>query len=184
MTFLLIFYKGLILLMGKVLLKNMCINTRGCLPNVGDMAHRDFILMSSDFSTCSLSDFRGKQVLINVYPGVDSPSGLNSIKKCNDISCDFPDLVVLCISIDLPFTLKRVKEENDFNNVLLLSDYKNRSFGDLYGLTMIDGPIAGMLSSCAIVLDPSHHISYVKISPDISKAPNFLDAIDTIIRNK
>ena len=62
----------------------------------------------------------------------------------------------------------------------MISDYKNRSFGDLYGLTMIDGPISGMLSSCVIVLGSSHNISYVKRSGGVSEEPDLIGAFENL----
>ena len=75
----------------------------------------------------------------------------------------------------MPFTLSRAKSNIFANNklsynLLLASDYKNRRFGDLYGLKMVDGPVSGMLSSSFLILDHEHKIAYSQISNDIYKS--------------
>ena len=168
--------------MSTVFLSDIAINTRRNLPKNGDTAPDDFMLMKDNFVTLSLNDFQTKKIVFISYPSIDTSVTVDLLHKVNEISKKYQDTVFICVSIDLPFTLSRVKKlifanKTLSDNLLLASDYKNRRFGDLYGLTMVDGPVSGMLSSAVLILDYEHKIAYSQISHDISKSidTNLLD---------
>lgn len=152
-------------------------NTHGELPKIGDLAP-DFIATKTDLSTVSLSEYAGKPVLINVYPSIDTDICFSSVKK---IQTSLNDKVVkLCISMDLPFALKRVSEGECLKDVILLSDFRNREFGDLFGLSIADGPLAGLLARAVIVLDANHKLVYKELVSDISTPPNYQAAFSSL----
>ena len=85
--------------------------------------------------------------------------------------------------MDLPFALSRVNAGEKLDDILLLSDFRNREFGDLYNLTIADGPLAGLLARAVIVLDKSHKIAYTELVSDVSKPPNYDKAIEAIMQS-
>jgi thiol peroxidase len=80
---------------------------------------------------------------------------------------------VLCISRDLPFAQKRFCGAEGIENVENLSDFKNGSFGENYGLTIIDGPLAGLHSRVVIVVDENGVITHAEQVPEIAQEPNY-----------
>lgn len=90
--------------MADIYFKDKEISTSGHLPPIGSEAP-DFYATKTDLSTCALHDLKGKVVLINVYPSIETLICFESIKKFQDIAVANPNVSILCISMDLPFTL-------------------------------------------------------------------------------
>jgi thiol peroxidase len=82
--------------------------------------------------------------------------------------------------MDLPFALKRVQTGEKLENVMLLSDFRNRDFGELYGLTIAEGPLAGLLARAVILLDKEHNVIYHELVHDITSAPNYEEILKKI----
>lgn len=163
--------------MAIIHLRNELFNTHGNLPEIGDVVP-DFVATKTDLSTVSLSEYAGKPVLINVYPSIDTNVCFSSVKKFQASTDN--DVIKLCISMDLPFALKRVSEGECLNDVILLSDFRNREFGDLFGLSIADGPLAGLLARAVIVLDANHKLVYKELVSDISTPPNYQAAFSSL----
>ena len=88
--------------MTRITLKGNPINTVGKLPAVGSAAP-DFKLTAADLSDKSLADFKGKQIVFNIFPSLDTSVCAMSVRKFNQLAADHKDTVVLCASADLPF---------------------------------------------------------------------------------
>ena len=91
--------------MTQITFKGNSIQTAGSLPEIGTPAP-DFKVVKADLSVMSLSDFKGKRVLLNIFPSLDTPVCAASIRKFNVEATSLPNSVVLCISKDLPFAQK------------------------------------------------------------------------------
>ena len=165
--------------MNAVCLNDKTYHTLHDLPKINQKAP-SFTVTKTNLSTVSLDDFNGKSVLINVYPSIDTEVCFGSTQEFQKMAKHTQETIVLCISMDLPFALKRVVKEAKLDNILLLSDFRNREFGDLYGLTITDGPLSGLLARCVIVLDHNHHIIYHELVADIAKPPNYAAAIASL----
>jgi thioredoxin-dependent peroxiredoxin len=167
--------------MAKIQLSETILHTYGELPQVGEEAP-NFRLTAVDLSTVDRTDFAGKAMLLNVYPSLDTAVCYSSAKKFNDFAKSRSDLVIACISVDLPFSLQRIQENasQHLDSVQLLSDYKNRDFGACFGLIIADGPIGGMLARAVIVLDHEHRIAYHQLVSDVTEPPNYDKAIACI----
>ena len=163
--------------MATLLMGSREIHTCGTPPAVGDFAP-DFTATKSDLSIFNLSDLKGQCVLLNVYPSIDTAVCFDSVNKINQ-SVGL-DITSLCISMDLPFALQRIQVGEALDRIMLLSDFRNREFGEIYGLTMIDGPVSGLLARAIFILDSAHRIVYQEIVTDVTKPVQFQKIFDQI----
>lgn len=165
--------------MATIYLKEKRLHTYGNLPEIGSNAP-NFVATKSDLSTCSLDDFKGKPLLINIYPSIDTQICFESVKKFQQAVVMNQDIEILCISMDLPFALKRVISGENLDAITFLSDFRNREFGNLFGLTIADGPLAGLLARAVIVLDLNHRVIYHELVADVSNPPDYQAAFDKL----
>ncbi len=163
--------------MSEFQLKDSVFHTCGEVYALGQKAP-NFELTATDFSQVSLDDYQGKPLILNIFPSVDTPVCLASCDTFNKLASD--EIPVLCVSKDLPFALNRIEQHNQYKNLRLLSDYRDHYFGQLYGLTIIDGPLRGLLAREVIVLDAEHYIMYQDYATDIMNSPQYDLAIEII----
>src|ERR1043165_1363294 len=128
--------------MASITLKGKPINTVGTLPAVGKKAP-ELRLTKSDLSDVGLKDFQGKKVVLNIFPSIDTGVCATSVRKFNQEAANLPNTVVVGVSRDLPFALKRFCGAEGINNVVTASALRDDSFGKTYGVTIADGPMAG-----------------------------------------
>lgn len=166
--------------MAKITLGGNEIETVGNLPEVGSQAP-DFKLKRSDLSDATLADFKGKKLVLNVFPSVDTDVCATSVKNFNERATELKNTAVLCISRDTPFAMKRFADDEGTENVTNLSDVIDGSFGDDYGLTMKTGGMAGFHSRAVIVLDEEGKVIYNQQVPEIADEPNYLDALKAVM---
>ena len=165
--------------MADITLKGNPINTIGNLPKVGSKAS-EFLLKTVALATNSLSDFIGKNVVLNIFPSVDTGTCANSVREFNKQAAELENTVVLCISKDLPFAQARFCGAEGIENVLMLSDFANGSFGKDYGLEITNGPLANLHSRAVIVLDTNGKVIYTEQVSDIVDEPNYEAALNAI----
>lgn len=165
--------------MAKIALKGSAVNTSGELPKVGESA-KDFQLTGTDLSTKTLADFKGKNLILNIFPSVDTGTCAASVRNFNKTAADLDNTTVLCISRDLPFAQKRFCGAEGIDNVIMLSDFKTGKFGNDYGLTILNGPLAGLHSRCIVVIDSEGSIIYTEQVADIVDEPNYDKALGSL----
>jgi len=158
--------------MATVTLHGDAVQTSGTLPKVGTKAP-DFKLTVTDLSTQVLSDFEGHKVVLNIFPSIDTGTCAQSVREFNREASEMENTKVLCISRDLPFAQARFCGAEGLDNVLMLSDYKDGSFGKAYGLDFINGPLEALHSRCVIVLDENGIVRYTEQVPEIVDEPNY-----------
>ena len=158
--------------MASITLGGNPIHTQGELPKAGTKAP-DFILIKTDLSSTSLSDYAGRKLVLNIFPSIDTGVCATSVRTFNQKASSLENTKVLCISRDLPFAQKRFCGAEGLENVENLSDFKTGSFGDAYGLTIVDGPLAGLHSRVVIVLDENGMVTYAEQVPEIAQEPNY-----------
>lgn len=166
--------------MAQITLKGEKINTYGSLPENGERAPH-FELIKSDLSTATLNDFNGKRLILNIFPSIDTGVCATSVRKFNERATELKNTTVLCISRDLPFAQKRFVNDEGLNNVMNLSDFKDRNFGKDYGLEIIDGPFESLLSRVVIVLDEDGNVIHSQQVPEIGEEPDYLSALKTLL---
>jgi len=158
--------------MATVTLKGNPIQTSGNLPKIGEKAP-DFKLTATDLSTQVLSDFNGHKVVLNIFPSIDTGTCAQSVREFNKEASEMKKTKVLCISRDLPFAQARFCGAEGLDNVLMLSDYKDGSFGKSYGLDFINGPLEALHSRCVVVLDENGIVKYTEQVPETVDEPNY-----------
>lgn len=161
--------------MSEITFKGNKVNTIGKLPQVGETA-KDFALVGTDLSVKSLGDFSGRLVL-NIFPSLDTGVCATSVRKFNERAAGLENTTVLCISKDLPFAHGRFCTSEGINNVVNLSEFRNNDFGTAYGVTMVDGPLAGLLSRSVVVLDENKKVIYTQQVPEIVEEPDYDSAL-------
>lgn len=154
------------------------VQTSGNLLSVGDTA-KDFTLVGADLSDKSLSDYKGKNVILNIFPSINTGVCAKSVRKFNEEASKLDNTVVLCISKDLPFAQAQFCGAEGIENVEMLSDFRT-NFGKEYGLQMEDGALKGLLSRVVIVLDPKGKVVYTEQVPEIGQEPNYDKALKAI----
>lgn len=162
--------------MAKITLKGNPIHTAGSLPAVGSKAP-DFKLTKNDLSDVGLKDFAGKKVVLNIFPSIDTGVCASSVRKFNLEAAKHPNTVVVGVSRDLPFALKRFCAAEGISNVVTTSELRDESFGKGYGVAIADGPMAGLLSRSIVVLDEKGTVVYTEQVPEITQEPNYEAAL-------
>ena len=166
--------------MAKITFNGSQIQTCGSIPSVETKA-MDFCLTGIDLLDVSLSNFRGKRIVMNIFPSIDTGVCSTSVRRFNAEVEKMRNAVVLCISADLPFALSRFCGAEGLTNVVPLSELRPpRSFGEDYGLRMIDGPLAGLFSRTVIVIDENQNIIYTEQVSDIAQEPKYKPVVDLL----
>jgi thioredoxin-dependent peroxiredoxin len=162
--------------MAKITLKGNAVSTSGHLPEKGKNAP-DFSLVKSDLGSMKLSELKGKKVILNIFPSLDTSVCAMSVRKFNQLAAGKKDTVVLAISKDLPFAHGRFCSTEGIVNVVPLSGFRDASFGEKYGLMIADGPLAGLYSRCIVVVDEKGVVKYTEQVPEITQEPNYEAAL-------
>lgn len=165
--------------MAKITLKGNQFNTSGTLPSIGSKAP-DFSLTKSDLSETKLSDYKGKTLILNIFPSIDTGTCAASVRQFNKDAASFSNTVVLCVSKDLPFAHKRFCEAEGINNVVTASEFRNKAFSNNYQVTIEDGPLAGLFSRCIVIIDADGKVVYTEQVPEIVDEPNYAKALKAI----
>ncbi len=165
--------------MATIKLKGNPINTVGELPGAGTQAP-DFILTKNDLSDVRLMEFKGKKVVLNIFPSLDTDVCARSVIRFNEAAGALDDTVILCISKDLPFAQVRFCGSKGLDNVISLSAFRYRSFGNSYGVRITDGPLSGLLSRAIVVLDETGKVIYTEQVPEITQEPDYDAALASL----
>lgn len=154
------------------------IQTSGTLPAAGENL-KDFTLVAVDLSEKHLSDFKGKNVILNIFPSINTGVCATSVRKFNEDAVKLDNTVVLCISKDLPFAQSQFCAAEGIENVVMLSDFRS-NLGNEYGVQITEGPLKGLLSRAVIVLNPEGKITYTEQVTEVTDEPNYEAALKAI----
>ena len=165
--------------MAQTKLGDNTVNTNGTLPATGAVAP-DFSLANNDLQNKSLKDYAGTNLVLNIFPSIDTRVCAMSVREFNKRAADLPDTKVLCISKDLPFAFKRFCGAEGITNVETLSDFRDRSFSKNYGVDMVDGGLAGLMARAVVVIDKQGKVKYTELVPTIGQEPDYEAALKAI----
>ncbi len=161
--------------MANITLKGNPIETAGNLPEVGSTAP-DFELTGSDLSDIKLADFAGKNLVLNIFPSIDTPTCATSVRQFNQQAASLENAVVLCVAADLPFAMKRFCGAEGIENVSTGSTFRS-NFGEAYGATITTGPLRGLLSRAVVIVGSDGKVLYNEQVGEIADEPNYDAAI-------
>jgi len=162
--------------MAKITLKGNPINTSGNLPLKGSKAP-EFTLIKSDLAKLSLSELKGKKLILNIFPSLDTSVCATSVRKFNQMAAGKTNTAVLAISKDLPFAHGRFCSTEGITNVTTLSGFRDSDFGTSYGIDIIDGPLAGVYGRSIVVIDETGKVAYTELVPEITQEPDYAKAL-------
>ncbi|MGA9493214.1 MAG: thiol peroxidase [Mycobacterium sp.] len=163
--------------MAQITMRGNPINTVGELPAVGASAP-DFRLTGSDLSAVSNEQFNGKAVLLNIFPSVDTPVCATSVRTFNERAAA-GGLSVINVSNDLPFAQARFCGAEGIENVQSASAFRD-NFGQDYGITIADGPFAGLLARAVVVIGADGNVAYTELVPEIAQEPDYDAALSAL----
>jgi thiol peroxidase len=136
----------------------------------------DFTLTGTALNPVKLSDFKDKVKIISVFPSIDTGVCALQTKRFNNEASKLgEDIVILCISKDLPFAQSRFCGAEGIDKVIMLSDYKDNEFGEKYGFLLKE---LGLLTRGVIVIDKDNVVQYVEYVKEVAEEPNYRKAID------
>lgn len=165
--------------MATVTFKGNPVTTSGDLPGVGDTAP-DFTLTRTDLAETSLGDYRGKKVVLNIFPSIDTPVCSMSVRKFNAEIAKHENAVVLCASMDLPFAHARFCGAEGLDDVVSVSAFRNTDFGKRYGVTISEGPLAGLFARAVVVIAEDGRVAYTQLVPEIAEEPDYAAAMNAV----
>ncbi len=164
--------------MSKVTLQGNLVETVGELPEIGTIAH-EFTLVKNDLSEATLSDYKGKRKVLNIFPSIDTPTCATSVRTFNKNASELENLVVLNISCDLPFAQARFCGSEGIDKVETLSSFRS-TFAKNYNVGFANGPLVGLCSRAIIILDENNKIIYTEQVKEIADEPNYAKALIAI----
>jgi len=165
--------------MAKITLKGNPVNTSGNLPAKGSKAP-EFNLVRSDLSSLSLSELKGKKLLLNIFPSLGTSVCATALRKFNQLAAGLKNTNVLAISKDLPFTHKDFCAAEGINNVLTLSGFRDNQFGKAYGVDILDGKFEGLYARSVVIIDEEGKVIYTELVPEIGHEPDYDAALNAL----
>ena len=155
---------------GLVTMKGNPVTLIGPALKVGDKAP-EFTVVGNDLSQVSLESFRGKVCIISSVPSLDTPVCDMETRRFNSEASRLgDDVVVLTISMDLPFAQKRWCGAAGVDRVVTLSDHRDGSFGRAYGVLIKD---LRLLARAVFVIDKEGRITYLELVKEIASEPDY-----------
>ncbi len=154
-------------------------NTNGNLPEINSTAP-DFVLTGTDMKEIRLRDYAGKNVVLNIFPSVDTSTCASSVREFNKRAAALSDTVVINIAKDLPFAMKRFCGVEGIKNVSLASDFRDLGFSKNYGVELTDTAFAGLFARAIVVIDKQGKVKHTELVPQIGDEPNYDSAINAL----
>lgn len=155
---------------GVVTIKGNPLTLLGTELKIGNKAP-DFAVLDGDLKEVSLKDFSDKIKVISVTPSLDTPVCDMQARRFNEEASKLPDsVVVLNISMDLPFAISRFCTTAGIDKIKAYSDHRNASFGNAYGVLIKE---LRLLARSIFILDKDNVIRYIEIVPEVTSHPDY-----------
>lgn len=161
--------------MASITFKSTPVTTVGELPATGS-ALPAFQLVGQDLGAVSGADLAGRRVVLNIFPSLDTGTCALSVRTFNELAAGLENTVVVCVSKDLPFAQARFCGAEGIENVVTGSAFRS-SFGEDFGVTMSDGPLAGLLSRAVVVADADGTVLHTEQVAEVSEEPDYDSAV-------
>ena len=165
--------------MTEITLQGNKINTNGDIPKVGNPAP-DFVLVDSELNDVTLSSYSGMNKVLHIIPSLDTPVCQKSTKIFNEKIAKISNTVILAVSADLPFAMKRFCTDEKIEIVKPLSMMRSRNFAKDYGVLITDGPLSAITARAVVVIDENNKVIHSELVQEIADEPNYDSALKTI----
>lgn len=162
----------------KVTLGGNPVSTSGKLPKKGAPAPA-FTLTTGALQEISNKDLRGKRVILNIFPSIDTPTCATSTRTFNSLASSLNNTEVYCVSADLPFAQGRFCGSEGLANVKTASSFRS-NFGKAFGVNLTDGVLKGILARAVVVLDENGKVLHSELVSEIANEPNYEAAISLL----
>jgi len=162
----------------KVTLRGNPFTLAGSEVKVGQNAP-DFTAVDNNLQPVRLSDAKGKVLILSSVPSVDTPVCDKETRRFNQEAAALGEgIEVWTISVDLPFAQKRWCGAAGVDRVKTLSDFRDRAFGQNYGVLLKDGPLAGVEARAVFVVGKDGKIKHVEYVSEVANEPNYEAALN------
>lgn len=165
--------------MANITLGGNPIHTIGTLPAIGTRIP-DFKLVKSDLSVLTNNDLKGKKVIFNIFPSLDTSTCATSVRQFNAKAAALDNTVVVCVSKDLPFAHNRFCVAEGIKDVITASAFRDDTFGKEFGVTIIDSVFEGLLSRSVVIVDENGSVLYTEQVPETANEPDYEAALNAI----
>ena len=162
-----------------VTFKGNAVSLKGKEINVGDSAPK-VELIAGDLSAKSVGGASGKFQIINVVPSLDTGVCATQTRKFNEKAASLSNSEVFVVSLDLPFAQGRFCSIEGIQNVVALSDFKNKAFGESYGVILAGSPLEGLLTRAVFVVNPEGKVVHKEIVSEVTNEPNYDAALAAV----
>lgn len=167
--------------METVYFKGQPCHTYGNIPAVGEKAPC-YNLVSKELKEITCMDYKDKIVVLNIFPSLDTAVCAASVRRFNAEAAKYPDTVVICVSMDLPFAAQRFCTANGIDNVVVASAFRSPTFAQKFGMLLVDGPLAGLLTRAVLILDGDRRVVYRDPVSEITNEPDYKGVISVLDR--
>jgi len=147
------------------------VRTSGVLPKVGAKAPA-FALTTGTLSEIGPKELKGKRVILNIFPSIDTGTCAKSVRRFNELASSMSNTVVMNVSEDLPFAQKRFCGAEGITNVQNGSCFRS-DFGNSFGVKILDGALKGLLARAVVVVDEQGVVTHTELVSEIAQEPNY-----------
>ena len=164
--------------MATTQLGDTTVNTVGELPAVGSQAP-GFDLVGLKFQPLTDADVAGKRVVLNIFPSIDTGVCQASVRKFNELAAGLDNTAVVNVSVDLPLAQARFCGAEGIDDVQVGSAFRS-SFGQDYGVKLVDGKFEGLLARSVVVVDADGSVLHTELVPEIAQEPDYEAALSSL----
>ena len=154
------------------------VSVSGKLPKVGSRLPK-FALTTGTLSEIGNADIKGKRVIFNIFPSIDTPTCATSTRTFNEIASGLTNTDVYCVSADLPFAQGRFCGSEGLANVKTASSFRS-NFGSVFGVNLTSGVLKGVLARAVVVADANGKVLHAELVSEIANEPNYSAAINSL----
>lgn len=165
--------------MAEVTLGGNPVSTSGELPSVGSAAPA-FTLTKGDLGPITNADLAGQNVVLNIFPSVDTPTCATSVRTFNERAAGLDNTTVVCVSADLPFAQSRFCGTEGLENVVTASTFKNPEFLTDYGVLFTDGRLEGLAARAVVVIGADGTVAHTELVSDVGSEPDYDAALGVV----
>lgn len=169
--------------METIYFKGQPCHTYGTIPQV-DAPAPCFHLTGRDLGRVQCLDYKGKNVVLNIFPSLDTEICARSVRRFNEEASKMKDTSVICVSMDLPFAMNRFCTAEGIDNVTVASAFRSPLFAQKFGVMLCDGPLAGLLARAVIIIDKERRIAYRELVEEITHEPDYEAALSVLRREQ